>query len=110
MLAWLALLPLFAGVTLMASRIYLPGQVPEGPRRAVRIARVAVSMATAASLGLGAVYGLVTAKRFLADDDADAPLQLIGAIGLLYASASAVVMIGVLALAARDALKILRGR
>jgi hypothetical protein len=98
----LTLLPIIVGVILLASRMSLPGDIHEEPPHTLRIARVALSIGTAATLGTGAIVGIDAAKRYLPDDDADAPIQLIGVIGLAYAIVAALVMLGLLATAARD--------
>ena len=108
-LIWLLVLsPIFVGVMLIASRPFLLWNDRGDLRVVLRIASIAVSLATAATLGFAVFYGLEAARRYLPDRGADAPLQLVGTIGLLYALASAVVMAAVLTMAARDALCILR--
>lgn len=108
---FLALAPIIGGVTLIAVRPVLLGLVQEDSRVVLRIALIACSLTTAAALGFEVSVGLGTARTYLPDRGSDeAFLPVIGAVGLLFALAAALVMAAMAAVAARDALGIIKRR
>jgi hypothetical protein len=98
----LALLPILAGVTLDALHPLSSWYLDESRGVGLRRVLIAAQLVTATALGFGSFVATDGAVRLLPNDGAEAPIQFMGLLSLVYAIVSALVLTIVVIVTAMD--------